>query len=449
MRIDRLMVENYRRFDDFAIDLHPNITVVAARNGLGKTTVLEAIALSLGPFVGAFDDGKSENIKRADARRRIVGGGPENEQCFPVSVAASFSDPDIVSVRELRSVKGSTTTGGSSDLAGVGKELQDKVRSEGDVDLPVVRYYSSKRLWAHHNANRSRAVLTRSRTAGYEDCLSPLSSYKQLQDWVRAATLADLQQHQRSDRVWSGPDLGRRLRGISRAVDIVMEDEGWSGFHYSLTFDELAMFHPDHGDLPLTVLSDGVRAMAALTADLAQRCVRLNGHLGEDAPRRTSGIVLIDEVDLHLHPVWQQRVLEGLTTAFPLIQFIVTTHSPQVLSTTARESIRRVFRDGDGRWRAEEPQRAVKGLASSVALNEVMDVNPVPAVEESWKLAEYTALIEEGRQESEEAARLRDELEGVYGSGHPVLVDADRLIRFQQFRLRKAPGSRDVLKGNR
>lgn len=440
LNLASLTLSNYRRFERFNIDLHPSLTVIAARNGQGKTTVLEAAASALGPFVGAFDEGKAEHIKRTDARYRRIGAGPENEQTFPVVVNAVLDDPRLTSTRELRSGKGRTTTSGAAELVHYGKELQDRARYDERIDLPVVRYYSSKRLWVHHNSSR-KSVLTESRTAGYEDCLSAMSTFNQLQEWVRAATLADLQQRAQPGYPDSG--LGDRLRGIASAVDVVMAGEGWSGFHYSFIFDELAMTHPDHGALPMTVLSDGVRAMAALTADLAQRCARLNGHLGSEAPTRTCGIVLVDEVDLHLHPAWQQRVLPALTEAFPNIQFIVSTHSPQVLSTAPRESIRTVFQDATGAWRSERPSHEVLGLASSVALTEVMAVNPTPDVKEANLIDEYTALIESGQHNTERGNELRRELENFFGSGHQVLIDADRLIRFQKFKLRRGERESD------
>lgn len=439
MKIRSLEVRNYRRFDHFSMTLHPSLTVIAARNGQGKTTVLEALASALGPFVGSFDEGKSEHIKRADARYRVIGEGPENEQTFPVVITAGFESPDLESTRELRGAKGRTTTGGSAELTSFGKELQDRVRHDEKVVLPAVRYYSSKRLWVHHNAS-SKAVLTRSRTAGYDGCLSAMSSYNQLQEWVRSATLADLQQRTQSQAAFTSQGLRGRLRGIADAVDAVMTDEGWSGFHYNFIFNELAMFHPDHGNLPMTVLSDGVRAMAALVADLALRCVQLNGHLGMDAPRRTGGVVLIDEVDLHLHPAWQQRVLPALVSAFPGIQFVVSTHSPQVLSTTPRESIRTVFQDADGAWQSAVPRSAVHGLPSAVALTEVMEVNPTPEVAAARLIEEYTALIETGRHDSEEGRKVRAALVQTYGAEHRVLVDADRLIRFQQLKMRSHAG---------
>lgn len=436
MRLADLSLRNYRRFEGFHIVFESDLTVIAARNGQGKTTVLEAAASALGPFVGAFDEGKSEHIRRTDARYGPVGAGPENEQNFPVVVESSLLDPAVSWSRELNGPKGRTTTKEASPLAHIGQDLQTQLRYDESVRLPVVAYYSSKRLWVHHSNTSRKAVLTQSRTSGYEDCLSSSSNFHQLQEWVRGATLADLQQQTRD--VHADSNLGQRLRGIAAAVDTVLGQEGWAEFHYSFVFEELAMVHPSHGALPISMLSDGVRATVALTADLALRCARLNGYLGDRAPRETDGIVLIDEVDLHLHPAWQQHVVGDLQEAFPRVQFIVSTHSPQVLSAVSSRNIRVVYQDvKTGQWDAVGPDQEVLGLASSVALNEVMGVNPTPELEISETAASYTALIERGESESREARALRGRLEEVYGPGHRVLVDADRLIRFQRFKLRR------------
>ena len=437
MRLTQIKLKNYRRFENFQMKIQPGLTVIAARNGEGKTTILEAIAAALGPFVGAFDLGKSEHIRRTDTRYSKVGEGFENEQNYPVVIDAVMEEPSIQWQRALNTPKGRTTTKEAASLAQWGKHLQERIRQNAETPLPVIRYYSSKRLWLSHKNTLSKGTLTESRTAGYEDCLSSLSSYEQLQVWMRQASLAVIQQ-----RTQPGYDIAllqSRLNGISNAVDTVMASQGWSHFHYSLALDELAMLHPEHGVLPLGLLSDGVRAMIALAADLALRCVRLNGYLKENAPRESEGVVLIDEVDLHLHPAWQQQVVPSLRDAFPKLQFIISSHSPQVLSTVRRESVRVVFKDIDGSWRAQEPDQEVLGLESAVALNDVMGVNPIPPVEEAKLIANYTAAIESGAHEDLEASVLRAKLVDIYGVGHQVLIDADRLIRFQSFKLRKPP----------
>lgn len=435
MNLKILRLTNYRRFAEFEIDFAPSLTVIAARNGQGKTTILEAVAAALGPFIGAFDQGKSKHIERSDARYVRVGDGFENEQNFPVIISAEMHAPSIKWQRALSGPKNRTTTKEAAPLADWGKQLQFALRNTAATELPVLRYYSSRRLWVNHKNVFSKAVLTESRTAGYEDCLSVSSTFIQLEEWMKKATLAVIQQ--RNQPGYDLSNLEPRLQGIQNAVNKVMAEEGWTDFHFSLVFEELAMSHPDHGALPVSLLSDGVRAMIALVADLALRCARLNAHLKELAPQNTPGIVLIDEVDLHLHPAWQQRVIGSLREAFPSIQFIVSTHSPQVLSTVKRENIRVVFQNIQGQWEAVCPSQEVKGVESAVVLNDVMGVNPIPPVEEARWVADYTAQIESGTYQSAAGQALREKLLTLYGPQHTVVLDADRLIRFQAFKLRK------------
>lgn len=132
--------------------------------------------------------------------------------------------------------------------------------------------------------------------------------------------------------------------------------------------------HQDAGTMPVAQLSDGVRNMMGLVADIAFRATKLNPHLGLEAARQTAGIVLIDEVDMHLHPSWQQTVLASLQEAFPNIQFIVTTHSPQVLSTVSREHIR-VLEQRAGVYTASSPAFSPLAHESGDALAHIMLVH--------------------------------------------------------------------------
>ena len=109
-----------------------------------------------------------------------------------------------------------------------------------------------------------------------------------------------------------------------------MPDATHVGFDFAR--DELMLRFPDC-ELPFDYLSDGYRNMVAMAADMAVRCATLNPALGPDAASKTPGVVLIDEIDLHLHPKWQRRVVADLMRAFPLIQFVATTHSPFVIQS--------------------------------------------------------------------------------------------------------------------
>jgi predicted ATP-binding protein involved in virulence len=289
-----------------------------------------------------------------------------------------------------------------------------------------VAYYSTGCLWKAHKLS-TRKWLTASRSLGYEDCLSSASSFAQVQSWISKATLAQLQMPQDS--------LNQALQTIQEAVNQALHSEGWRNFYYNLSYEELVMQKGEQEILPVSLLSDGTRTMISLIADLAFRCVCLNGLSGSDSPLNSPGIVMIDEIDLHLHPRWQQRVLHSLRQAFPKIQFIVTTHSPQVLSTVDRTTIRLLSQASDDEIvHSEIPGLQTQGVSSSDILAQVMGVDPVPDEVAAHRLREYKALVQQNQQEAELARSLRQQLEQHFGSEHPAMVECDRLISFQAFK---------------
>jgi predicted ATP-binding protein involved in virulence len=430
MLIQTLHLRDFRCFADLEMDFHEHLTVLVAPNGQGKTAILEAISISLGTFVGAFDLGRAKHIERTDARYGSR-TGLQAEQRYPVSIAANFqlSDDRLISIsRELSGPKNKSTIREAAALTQYGKELQSQIRQEMPTTLPVVAYYSTGRLWKAHNLS-TRKLLTASRSLGYEDCLSSASSFAQVQVWIAKATLAQLQTPQNN--------LGQALQMIQEAVNQALHSEGWQNFHYNLSHEELVMQKGEQEILPVSLLSDGTRTMISLIADLAFRCVCLNGLSGLDSPLNSPGIVMIDEIDLHLHPRWQQRVLHSLRQAFPKIQFIVTTHSPQVLSTVDRTAIRLLSQASDDdllTMHSEIPSLQTQGVSSSDILAQVMGVDPVPDEQAAHWLSEYKALIQQNQQETELTQSLRQQLERHFGSEHPAIVECDRLIRFQAFK---------------
>jgi predicted ATP-binding protein involved in virulence len=432
MQIETLHLRDFRCFADLEMDFHENLTVLVAPNGKGKTAILEAISIALGTFVGAFDLGKAKHIERTDAR---YGGrtGLQSEQKYPVSVSANLrlsGDRSISIRRELSGPKNKSTIKEAIALTQYGKELQNQIRQEAPATLPVVAYYSTGRLWKTHSLS-TRKVLTASRSLGYEDCLSSASSFVQVQAWIAKATLAQLQMPQ--------DHLGQSLHMIQEAVNQALRSEGWQNFHYNLSYEELVMQKETEEILPVSLLSDGIRTMISLIADLAFRCICLNSSSGLDSPLNSSGIVMIDEIDLHLHPRWQQRVLHSLRQAFPRVQFIVTTHSPQVLSTVDRTAIRLLSPASDDdllTMHSEIPKLQTQGVSSSDILAQVMDVDPIPDEEAAHWLSEYKALIQQNQQEAGFTKSLREKLEQHFGLDHPAIIECDRLIRFQDFKQR-------------
>lgn len=430
MKLETLTMTNFRRFRHLEVSFHPELTVLAAKNGQGKTSVLDAATVILGPFVGAFDLGKSKSIEYRDARYQRHQHQSENEQVYPVRIEATLENLENSVKRELNSAKGRTTVKDATEMAHLGKTLMSQVRDLKEVDLPLLAYYGSGRLWnAHKNISR-KSVLSTSRTMGYEDCFSSASNFTQVQQWMTKATFAVLQQ--KNMEAYEGYTLADQVAGIQNTVDKVLQNEGWHGFHYSVQHEELAMTHTDMGVLPVSQLSDGVRAMVSLVADMAWRCAKLNPQMRAHAQQQTQGIVFIDEVDMHLHPEWQQTVIQTLREAFPRIQFVVTTHSPQVLSTIRRANIRVIQSYANGDATAEPPLASTYGEPSNTVLQGVMFVDPQPPVAEKKALQRLTELVDQGFYENAEATALMAQLENNLGQQHPQLTRLQRSIERQE-----------------
>lgn len=390
MIIRQLTLTNFRRFASLDIDFHPELTVLVAPNGQGKTTLLDALSILLSSFVGAFDMGKAHGFAATDARYIAQAHTPESEQQYPVAIEATFQTPPLSGQkRALTGPKNRTTTKDVADLIQYGRRLMEQVRTLQPTTLPVIAYYGTSRLWKQHKLLERKKILSASRSMGYEDCLTPASNYLQLQIWMKSATLAALQEQQMPD-AYPGRAIGVQIKAIQSTVERVLQPVGWFDLHYSFQQDELTMRHADSGVLPISLLSDGVRAVVSLAADLAWRCVKLNSHLSPEPPAQTPGIVLIDEVDMHLHPSWQQRIIGSLRAAFPRIQFIVTSHGPQVLTTVPRDCIRSIGFNEQGEALAAAPKAFSYGEPSQDVLQAVMHVDPQPPVPEKALLDELT-----------------------------------------------------------
>jgi predicted ATP-binding protein involved in virulence len=304
-----------------------------------------------------------------------------------------------------------------------------------------VAFYGTDRLWSEHRlveGKRHPPIDGNERLAGYTDCLASSSSFKGMIAWYEKKT------EEVRDPRFSGKVFSQNLpllRAVNEATSKVLQPTGWCDLGWDAEHKALLVGHRDHGRLPLSALSDGVRNMIALVADIARRCATLNPHLNAAAALETPGVVFIDEVDMHLHPRWQQTVVDLLGKAFPSLQLIVSTHSPHVLSTVDKQSIRAIHLS-DGRGAIETPSLQTRGVESADVLAAIMGVDPIPQVEQAEWLSSYRALIEDGGVETEEAQSLRSRLLLHFGERHPVMLECDRLIRFQAFRLkRKDPGA--------
>jgi predicted ATP-binding protein involved in virulence len=314
------------------------------------------------------------------------------------------------------------------DLLGVLKlhYLED---DRGQFTLPLVSYYGTGRLFSQIKASNSKQ-LGRSRLDGYEDCLNPNSSYKAFLAWY--GPMSSEAQAELQSGLSAGHRAQERVKAVNGVIQRVMEPTGWRGIRWDFVNREPLAFHSDGRMFPVRLLSDGVRNMLAMAADMAFRCAQLNPGFGETVAQETPGIVLIDEIDMHLHPEWQQTVLTRLMEVFPKLQFIVSTHSSEVISTVTNKHIR-IVKNGE----VLTPSKQTAAISSDQILAEVMDVHPIwPNHQAAQWLRRYQALVSQGLQEGSEGMGLREKLTGHFGHESIQLLECDRLIRLQAFRSR-------------
>ncbi len=450
LNLQKLRLHDYRCFKSIDIEFHQQLTVLVAANGAGKTSILDAIAVAFGPYIGAFDEAVGKHFESSDIRLAQIRKTATNEMEYaPKGVrleATGFipgSASDIINNEHIPTVwrraltspsKAKTTIKDAKDLIDYGKRMQEAVRTPGNnVLLPLVAYYGTGRLWQQKKFMANNKLGRTSRTIGYADCLDPASSYKTFAAWFRYWSLnaKDLQLKEQANTP-AYEEFAGYIASVKSAVDTCLKPADWKNLEYSFKLDTLVAHHDQHGELPVELLSDGIRNMIGMVADIAFRATKLNGQLGAQAAAKTPGIVLIDEVDMHLHPEWQQVVLQSLTRAFPVIQFIVTTHSPQVLSTVKRENIRIIGPDTSGNIIAEPPLVMTYGEPSGVVLHSVMMVDPQPPVSEKADLQHLTELVDQGNYDNDQAKKLMQSLINALGDQHPQLQRLQRSIQRQK-----------------
>jgi hypothetical protein len=189
------------------------------------------------------------------------------------------------------------------------------------VDLPLCAYYGVQRAYLSTEKTTLEVTSPESRLAGYANALDGRLDAVPFQRWIKTMELAALQDRK--------PNL--YLETVRDAIRQCIED--CETVQYSLEQGEVILRFKDGRWEPFRQLSDGYRLTLATIADIALRCVSLNPHLGPAAITETSGVVLIDEIDLHLHPNWQRRIIDDLRKCFPRIQFFLTTHSPFIVQS--------------------------------------------------------------------------------------------------------------------
>ncbi len=342
MHINSIILKNFRGFEFIHADLPLGpLTVFAGDNGSGKTSLIDALALGLGGFLSGIPDVRTNSIAKTDIRMKtfLIGSVVDRQAQVPVEITCtgSFGSGDEITwKRSLTSLNGRTTIKDAKAVIKKASDLASAVK-KGSQDgiLPLVSYYGTGRLWAQKKEKSTD--IKNSRFSGYQDCLDVKANDKLLVAWLRKLSLIQLQKGK------DLPELEAVLQAISSCMASSLEVESSTiRSYFDMKTDELCIEYVtktgETHNHPVHELSEGYKNTISLVADIAYRMAKLNPQL-LNMVLTTPGVVLIDEIDQHLHPKWQQKIVDDLMKVFPNIQFIVSTHSPFIISAAPEGSV--------------------------------------------------------------------------------------------------------------
>ena len=373
MRVDRLRIRNFKRFEDYTLELHPRFTLLVGDNGAGKTTILDALAVAAGVWLVKPPDSmlatSGRNILRNEIRLDIRHEGDRAQfvECKPVSITATgeISGHQLEWRRQIH-LRGSRTsnTGAAKALRIVENHFSRDGAGE-NLPNPVIAYYGAGRAWLPSRARGSTGLRARRparRWEAFYDCFQERIRSGDLRIWFQREAIASAN---RGGHWRPGYEVvkGAIVRCVPKADDL------W----YDGDRQEIVLSIAGRAQ-PFANLSAGQRMMVALVADVATKAVMQNPHLVSDVGvgdsevppvlQQTPGMVLIDEIDVHLHPKWQQEVVRDLKETFPNIQFISTSHSPFIIQSLEAGELRTL--DPGGPQLLEYANRSIEDIAEEV-----------------------------------------------------------------------------------
>ena len=426
MKLKKTSITNYRCFKEAEIDFDDHTTLIVGKNGAGKTAILDAVAVAISTFLLGIDGGVSRSISKDDARYEFydLDGTVDPQHQFPVSIESTgdcLDNHDVKWVRSLNSESGNTTVKEARELTNISKNTQKRIMTgDKSLILPLISYYGTGRLYAQKKEKKNIKSLTEfKRQVGYVDCMAAESNEKLMLNWFQIQTLKSLQAQQRTGKV-EKPLL---LKTVESAICKCFERISGSKNAYIVfeldTHGLVLNFESADGSLQkfaMDEMSDGYKNTLSMIGDIAYRMAVLNPMLGDKVLEDTSGVVVIDEIDLHLHPQWQQTIISDLNTIFPKIQFIVSSHAPAVINSVAREQIR-ILDNGE----IYMPAAQTYGRDANSILREVMKVSERPTDIKQRMNLFYSYMDENNYKE---ANNVLTEIEAIVGTTDPDIAAA-------------------------
>ena len=413
MKIKKFELRNYRGAEHLTLDFEEKATVLAGVNGSGKTGILEALAIMLSRLIGRIcsSSGTGRFFTEADVRN----GASEMAADMEISFSGRAIDWRVS--KAAKKTKRQTITN-LEKLRTLAEDVREELETGERRSLPVAVYYSVNRSVLDVPL-RIRKKHPFDQLAAYEAALDgKRNDFRLFFEWFR--NREDYENEVLRDRAGF---VDPQLNAVRQAI------ERFTGFtKIRVRRSPLRMEVLKNGEtFDVRQLSDGEKCLLALVGDLARRLAIANP--SENEPLRGSGVVLVDELDLHLHPAWQRDSLAKLTSVFPNCQFIVTTHSPQILGEVEARCIRLLRVSTDRGLVVDVPERSL-GLDSSEILEELMETNRRDGEIEK-ELSRIDKLIDKERFDQAKArvAKLKKKISG----NIPALLRAETHIAMLEY----------------
>ena len=416
MIVTYLKLTNLRSIKAAEFHFQPGFNLIVGINGVGKTSVLDALSVCL-----------SRVMKQANKLRSQVKEVSVNDIRIGADSDAMTVECNVqIGKREHSYLLHKPRKASAPQKAKAGRP-REQVHSTpavadfiGDPPLPVSGHEPDGRpLAVFFSTNRAipskRAPRKGVTAKGVEPAFADAFLEREFR-LVEFGAWLEVQESTRSEN----PAAGRKLAACEDAVRRFLPD--YANLRLEGEDSPQLWINRNSTPIPVQQLSDGERGVLAIVLDLTRRLAQANPNFTDPASE-AEAVVLIDEIDLHLHPKWQRQIVHNLTKAFPRCQFIATTHSPQIIGEVPHERIQ-IISDGE----VYSPPYSF-GVDSSRVLEEIMEADPRATVVKEL-LSEVSQVIR--RHQFDRARDLIGQLVDHLGNGDPEVTRLRTLLDFME-----------------
>lgn len=411
MFFKNIRISNFKAIKDIKIEFQNGFNIITGDNGVGKTSILETISVALGGFLVGIDNVNTKHFTKDETRceSELLGQNSYNiKYITPIQVDSEveLDNEEYKWTRKKSDIKSLRSTVEPRDIC----KKAGSLSNDSNSILPLLNYQSVARTWSQKREKNENIFKKDnfSRNAGYIDCLSQESNVKLLLNWCRRMEEISWQEDQKIAEYESVKNALAKFMSI-------MNDAAVSRVLYDKKREEL-MYKEGDKILPLRYLSSGYQSLIWMVLEIAYRMAVLNPNLLENVANETNGIVLIDELELHLHPKWQWKVVDALKSTFPKVQFIVTTNSPIILASCKAESVISINSDAKISYK-----KSSYGLQVNDVLVSYQDSNNV-ALDINKKLIKFYKYIESRKYD--DASKILNDIRNDLGEDNPEVTRA-------------------------